>query len=64
MLAFDGTFQKSRMSKDGISKLVCCPTHEVKPFKSFYKENDILYEIFSEGPGLNTDFMRTVADKV
>ena len=44
---------------DELPSLVCRSSHKVKPFESFYKENYILYEIFLEGPGLNTDFMCT-----
>ena len=45
-------YEVGKVGIDELLSLVCWSSHEVKPFDSFYKENDILYEIFFEGPGL------------
>ena len=52
-------YEAGKVNIDELSNLVCRSGHEVKPLGCSYKENDILYEIFSEGPGLNTDLMCT-----
>ena len=50
-------YEMEKLTKQEVSELPCWTMYGIKPLESNYKENDILCEIFAEGPGINTDFM-------
>ena len=53
------TYEMHKVSKEEVSALKCCVTHEVTPRDTEVSENDLLFHYFAEPGSQDKDFMRT-----